>query len=63
MGLAFFAGGIFWATNAGMTPEGRLDPRLVGWLAGLAGVGFFVVATYLLLERLGRASERAARRR
>lgn len=61
VGLAFFAGGVFWATNARLSDRTRLlDPRLVGWLAGIAGVGFFAVAVYLLLERLGRASERAA---
>jgi hypothetical protein len=40
-----------------------LGPRLVGGLAGIAGVGFFVVAIYFLLDRLGRASERRARQR
>jgi lysozyme len=63
-GLAFFAGGVFWATNARPTAEaGGLDPRMVGWLAGVAGVGFFAVAVYLLLQRLGRASERFGRAR
>jgi len=40
-----------------------LGPRLVGGLAGIAGIGFFVVAVYLLLDRLGRAAERQARHR
>jgi lysozyme len=62
LGLIFFGGGIFWATYAhpGASP-GLFGPRLVGGLAGIAGVGFFVVAVYLLLDRLGRAAERDAR--
>lgn len=64
LGLVFFGGGIFWATYARPTAEPHLfSPRLVGGLAGVAGVGFFVVAVYLLLDRLGRASEREARSR
>ena len=59
-GLIFFGGGIFWATYA-RGGAGVLGPRLVGGLAGIAGVGFFVVAVYLLLDRLGRAAERQAR--
>ena len=64
LGLIFFGGGIFWATYARPSAEPHLfSPRLVGGLAGVAGVGFFVVAVYLLLDRLGRASEREARSR
>jgi lysozyme len=59
LGLIFFGGGIFWATYA-RGDGGLMGPRLVGGLAGIAGVGFFVVAVYLLLERLGRAAERQA---
>jgi lysozyme len=62
LGLIFFGGGIFWATYAHTgAPGGLFGPRLVGGLAGVAGVGFFVVAVYLLLDRLGRAAERDAR--
>jgi lysozyme len=62
LGLVFFGGGVFWATNARPMPGSAwLDPRIVGWLAGVAGALFFAVAVYLLLQRLGRASERAAR--
>ena len=64
LGLIFFGGGIFWAANA--RPVAASDwfgPRLVGGLAGIAGVGFFVVAIYFLLDRLGGASERRARQR
>ena len=62
LGLIFFGGGIFWATYAHTGATGGLfGPRLVGGLAGVAGVGFFVVAVYLLLDRLGRAAERNAR--
>jgi lysozyme len=60
LGLTFFGGGIFWATYA-RAGGGLMGPRLVGGLAGIAGVGFFVVAVYLLLERLGRVAERQAR--
>jgi lysozyme len=63
LGLIFFGGGIFWATYARATGPHLFSPRLVGGLAGVAGVGFFVVAVYLLLDRLGRASEREARSR
>ena len=64
LGLIFFGGGIFWATNARAVANSVwLGPRLVGGLAGIAGVGFFVVAIYFLLDRLGRASERRARER
>ena len=64
LGLIFFGGGIFWASYARPAAEAHLvSPRLVGGLAGIAGVGFFVVAVYLLLDRLGRASERQARNR
>ena len=64
LGLIFFGGGVFWAANARpVTGSEWLGPRLVGGLAGIAGVGFFVVAIYFLLDRLGRASERRARQR
>ncbi len=64
LGLIFFGGGIFWATNARPVASSVwFGPRLVGGLAGIAGVGFFVVAIYFLLDRLGRASERRARQR
>ena len=64
LGLAFFGGGVFWATNARpMTASMWLDPRVVGWLAVIAGIGFFAVSAFLLLERLGAMSERQARYR
>ncbi|HEY8571347.1 lysozyme [Phenylobacterium sp.] len=54
-GLAFFAGGLFWAVNAQPGPEtGLLTPRIVGALACIAGVGLFSITVYLLLQRLGR---------
>ena len=62
-GLVFFGGGVFWATNARPATSSWLDPRMVGWLAGVAGALFFAIAVYLLLQRLGRASEREARDR
>jgi lysozyme len=59
LGLAFFAGGVFWALNAAPRPQsGVFTPLLVGWLAGVAGVGFIAVAVFLLLQRMTRAAER-----
>lgn len=64
LGLIFFGGGIFWASYARPLASPHIfGPRLVGGLAGIAGIGFFVVAVYLLLDRLARASERQARNR
>jgi lysozyme len=62
LGLVFFGGGVFWATNARPAPERAwIEPTMVGWLAGVTGALFFAVAVYLLLLRLGRSQERAAR--
>lgn len=59
LGLAFFGFGVFWGLNARTaTTESGSGPLLVAWAAGVAGVGFFVVAVFRLLERLGRMSER-----
>jgi len=59
VGLAFFAGGLFWAVNAQPNGEGGfLTPKVVGALACAAGVGLFAIAVYLLLQRLGEAAER-----
>ena len=59
LGLAFFSGGVFWAANARPgTGNALFNPTMVGLLAGIAGIGFFAVAVYRLLERLGQASER-----
>jgi lysozyme len=64
VGLAFFAGGIFWALNATPGPQpGIFTPLLVGWLAGVAGVGFLASGAFMLLQRLGGATERRHRRR
>ena len=64
LGLVFFGGGVFWATNARPMPGSAwISPTLVGWLAGVAGALFFAIAVYLLLQRLGRAAEREARER
>jgi len=58
-GLAFFGFGIFWGLNARAAPTGGLvTPIMVAWPAGLAGVGFVVVAVFRLLQRLGREAER-----
>ena len=64
LGLAFFGGGVFWAMSARPGAQiGFVSPVVVGWLAGIAGVGFFVTALFLLLERVGRAAEREPSRR
>jgi lysozyme len=64
LGLAFFAGGVFWALNAHPAASpGLFTPLLVGWLAGVAGVGFVAAAVFMLLQRLGRAAERRDRRK
>jgi lysozyme len=52
IGLAFFGGGVFWALNARGEGGGPVTPLTVGWLAGLAGVGVFSVAVFLMLRRL-----------
>jgi lysozyme len=63
LGLAFFAGGLFWWANARSGPHaGVLTPQVVGVLASVAGVGLFSVAIYLFLQRLGEAAERDDRR-
>ena len=55
VGLAFFAGGLFWAASVSPDSDGGLfNPMTVGWMAALAGIGFFGVAVYLMLDRLGR---------
>ncbi|MDP1988969.1 lysozyme [Phenylobacterium sp.] len=53
LGLALFAGGLFWAFNARVDGDGLISPLVVGWVAGIAGVGFFGVAAYLILQRFG----------
>ena len=64
LGLIFFGGGIFWGAYARPTVAAHVfGPRLVGGLAAIAGVGFFGLAVYLLLDRLSRAAERQARHR
>ena len=55
VGLAFFAGGMFWAASVSPDSDGGLfNPMTVGWMAALAGIGFLAVAGYLMLDRLGR---------
>lgn len=58
LGLAFFGFGIFWGLSARAPAGGLVTPLMVAWSAGLAGVGFVVVAVYRLLQRLGRDAER-----
>jgi lysozyme len=55
LGLAFFAGGLFWALDARPgVASGPLTPLAVGWLAGLTGVALFSLAVFLMLRRLAR---------
>lgn len=64
VGLAFFVGGVFWALNAPPTAQaGVFTPLLVGWLAGVAGVGFVAAAVFMLLQRMARAAERRDKRK
>ena len=57
-GLAFFGFGIFWGLNYRTPTAGSLvTPLMVAWPAGVAGVGFVVVAVFRLLQRLGREAE------
>jgi lysozyme len=59
-GLAFFGFGVFWGLTWRGAPgvSGLPIPLIVAWSAGLAGVGFVVVAVFRLLQRLGREAER-----
>ncbi|MBA4792422.1 MAG: glycoside hydrolase family protein [Phenylobacterium sp.] len=52
LGLALFAGGLFWAFNARVTEDGLVSPLTVGWVAGILGVALFGLAAYLVLQRL-----------
>jgi hypothetical protein len=54
LGLALFAGGLFWGLNA-RPGGGLIAPGVVAWSASIAGIGFFGAALYMMLVRLGRA--------
>ena len=59
LGLLFFGFGVFWGFGYTAAPNGGfVTPIMVAWPAGLAGVGFVVVAVFRLLQRLGREAER-----
>ncbi len=58
IGLAFFAGGLFWGTNATASVMDELiTPQIVGVLACLTGIVMFSIAAFVLLSRLGHAAE------
>ena len=59
LGLAFFSFGVVWGLTAkpDYVADSLATPFVVAALAGLAGVGFFMVAIFRLLQRLGRAAE------
>jgi len=62
VGLAFLGGGVFWALTAPPMPRaGVLTPLLVGWLAGVAGVGLIAAAIFMLFQRIARNAERDSR--
>ena len=56
IGLALFAGAMFWGSHARPT-GGLLSPVNVGVAFGLFGIGCAVVAGYTLLKRLGEREE------
>ncbi len=59
LGLVFFGFAVFWGLYAQPTVQDALvTPIMVAWPAGLAGIGFVVVAVFRLLQRLGREVER-----
>jgi hypothetical protein len=54
LGAALFAGGLYWTFDVAPAADlSRAGALSVGWLAGLAGVSFFSLGAYRLLERLG----------
>lgn len=57
LGLAMFAWGLFWLFESRTGGVAGPDQGVVGWVAGVAGVAFFGVAAYLLLDRLGAAED------
>jgi lysozyme len=52
VGLAVFAGAIFWVFAA-RPSFGSAGPAVVGWIVGLIGIGMLASSVYFLLERLG----------
>jgi len=57
-GLALFGFAIVWGASAQAAGYGAVvPPIMVALPAGMAGIIFFVVATFLLLRRLGREIE------
>ena len=56
VGLALFAGAMFWGSHARPT-GGIFSPVNVGVAVGLFGIGCAVVAGYTFLKRLGEREE------
>ncbi|MDP3173253.1 MAG: lysozyme [Phenylobacterium sp.] len=55
LGAVLFAGGLYWTFDIAPAAHlSRAGALTVGWIAGLAGVGFFSLAAYRLLQRLVR---------
>ena len=57
VGLAVFAGAIFWVFTA-KPSIGSMSPTIVGWVVGLIGIAMLASSVYFLLERLGGGHER-----
>ncbi len=51
LGMAMFAGAIFWGFNA-RAGEGLFNPLTVSWVAGLGGVVLMGLSAYLFMNKL-----------
>lgn len=56
LGMALSAGSLAWGFYAAGS-AGPLDPQLISWVGGLAGVSLMAFAAYLALRRLGGPDE------
>jgi lysozyme len=56
VGLAVFAGAIFWVFAA-RPSIGSMNPTIIGWVVGLIGIAMLASSVYFLLERLGGRDE------
>ena len=55
-GMALSGGALFWGFYA-QGFSGPVDPRVVSWVGGLAGVSMMAFAAYLALRRLGGSDD------
>jgi len=56
-GLIAFGFALFWGFSVGPSTDGLFGPLLVTWAAGLVGIGCVAAAVYMLLDRLGGATD------